>query len=269
MVMRNVLAMFACLGLTGCILPPAITYVTMALDGVSYVATGKSVGDHALSAAVEKDCAVWRVVSEQGVDAVCHEYVDDDAEDDIAVALEAGDGGAALPTERRSVRQSQPADIVLAAAAPTEPLVILAVALTPEPTESAAEIDTTAPPEPIDLLLGIGPAKLSDDPTFHIEPAATDNAPAANNRKAVFLVVGSFRTIDRAERLAAQIPGITTTIAPALVGSDRYYRVVVGPYEPGETGDAQSRLAAAGIGNTWAANLCTGDLGTPPCDTSP
>ncbi len=245
MAMRNVLAIFACLGLTGCILPPAISYASMALDGVSYVATGKSVSDHALSAAVAKDCAVWRVVSEQGVEAVCQEYVEDDAEHGFAFALEAGDGAAAPPTDRRPGQPTQPAEIVLASATPAEPPVELAIA---------------PAPEPIDPLLGFDPEKL---------PTTADSVLAATNRKAIYLVVGSFRTIDRAERLAAQMPGITTAIAPTLVGDDRYYRVVAGPYEPEETGDAQSRLAAAGIGNTWAANLCTGDLGAPPCDTSP
>ena len=256
--MRNILAMFACFGLTGCVLPPVISYASMALDGVSYVATGKSVSDHALSAAVKKDCAVWRVVSEQDVEAVCQEYATDDAEDGFAVALEASAGAAAPPTERRATQQTQPTEIVLAAAMPAEPPV---------------KWDITATPEPLDRLLGIDPAKLPADPDAGrdsgVLPAATHGAPAAANRKAIYLVVGSFRTIDRAERVAAQVPGITAAIAPTLVGDDRYYRVVVGPYELGETGDAQSRLAAAGIGNTWAASLCTGDLGAPPCDDNP
>lgn len=256
--MRNVLAMFACFGLTGCVLPPVLSYASMALDGASYLATGKSISDHALSAAVKQDCAVWRVVSEQDVDAVCQEYAEDAAGDSIAVALEAGNGAVAPPAVRPPILKTQPAEIVLASAAPVEP---------------AAELAIKATPEPVDLLLGIDPAKLPADPDSgpdsDIESAATQSAPAATNRKAIYLVIGSFRSVDRAERLAAQMSGITMAIAPALVGDDRYYRVVVGPYEPEETGDAQSRLAAAGIGNTWAASLCTGDLGAPPCDSSP
>lgn len=236
--MRNVLAMFACIGLAGCILPPVISYTSMALDGISYVATGKSVGDHALSAAVRKDCAVWRAVTEQDVEAVCQEYVEDDPEHGFAVALEAGGDNAAPPAE-------------------------------PPVELDIVELDIAAAPGPLDLVLGVDPAKLPAGPDSAVQPAATHGAPAAANRKAIYLVVGSFRTIDRAERVAAQVPGITAAIAPTLIGDDRYYRVVVGPYEPGETGDAQSRLAAAGIGNTWAASLCTGDLGAPPCDTSP
>ncbi len=267
--------MFACFGLTGCVLPPVLSYASMALDGASYLATGKSISDHALSAAVKQDCAVWRVVSEQDVDAVCQEYAEDAAGDSIAVALEAGNGAVAPPAVRPPILKTQPAEIVLASAAPVEPAAELAIKATPEPVDLLLGIDPAKLPADPDSnpVSGIDPAKLPADPDSNpvsgIEPAATDSAPGATNRKAIYLVIGSFRSVDHAERLAAQMSGITTAIAPALVGDDRYYRVVVGPYEPGETGDAQSRLAAAGIGNTWAASLCTGDLGAPPCDSSP
>jgi hypothetical protein len=325
MVMRNVLVMCAFFALTGCILPPVLSYASMALDGVSYVATGKSVTDHALSAAVKQDCAVWRVVSEQDVEAVCQEYVGGDAGGGFAVAFKAG--GAAPPTGRHQGQPAPPAEIVLAAATPVELFVTVArppvasattpaeppvellvtagppvelfvtaagppaelaitaagppVALAITPAEPLVELygapaapppvklAITAVPEPLNLLLRIEPAKLPANPDSAAQPAATQGVPAATNRKAIYLVVGSFRTVDRAERLAAQMPGITAAIAPALVGGDRYYRVVVGPYEPGETGDALLRLAAVGIGDSWAANLCTGDLGAPPCGTSP
>ena len=63
--MWKVLGIFGCLGLAGCVAPPIITYASAALDGVSFVATGKSVGDHALSAMVDEDCALLRAVTEQ------------------------------------------------------------------------------------------------------------------------------------------------------------------------------------------------------------
>ena len=48
--------------LSGCGLPPAVTAFSYAVDGVSYVASGKSTADHAISAAAEKDCALFRAV---------------------------------------------------------------------------------------------------------------------------------------------------------------------------------------------------------------
>ena len=50
------------LSLSGCIVavPPAIQLASLALDGVSYIATGKSVTDHAISGVTNQDCAMLR-----------------------------------------------------------------------------------------------------------------------------------------------------------------------------------------------------------------
>lgn len=50
------------MSLSGCLvaLPPAVQLASLALDGVSYVATGKSVTDHAISAVTAQDCAMLR-----------------------------------------------------------------------------------------------------------------------------------------------------------------------------------------------------------------
>lgn len=52
------------LALGGCGLPPAIQVASYVVDGVSYLATDKSVTDHILSAAVEQDCALIRALDE-------------------------------------------------------------------------------------------------------------------------------------------------------------------------------------------------------------
>ena len=53
--------------LAGCALPPAITVASLALSGASYATTGKSTTDHAISAVVGEDCALHRVVDEEGM----------------------------------------------------------------------------------------------------------------------------------------------------------------------------------------------------------
>jgi len=50
------------LAVAGCAVPPALTIASFAADGVSYVATGKSVTDHGISAATGHDCALLRPV---------------------------------------------------------------------------------------------------------------------------------------------------------------------------------------------------------------
>lgn len=56
------LLLFPLLLAAGCAVPPAVTVVSLAADGVSYLATGKSVTDHGLSAATAEDCALLRPV---------------------------------------------------------------------------------------------------------------------------------------------------------------------------------------------------------------
>lgn len=232
--MRVILITIACFGLGGCVMPPVVSYASLVLDGVSYATTGKSVSDHALSAATDQDCAMWRVVSEQEIDAVCQDAVEatlDLAEDSdgdtgwgFLAGLFSGDGKA-----------------------PSEGLID---DVTLSPTSGFGEID---------------PAKVPLTPLA--TPLATATM-AAPNHKAIYLVLGSFKSVDQAESLASRVPGFNTAIAPALVGDDRYFRVVAGPFARDETGDAEHRLWAAGINNVWAASLCTNDLLAPPCESS-
>jgi sporulation related protein len=51
----------------GCGLPPAVMIASYAADGVSYVATGKSVSDHGISEVTGRDCAVWRIVEGESI----------------------------------------------------------------------------------------------------------------------------------------------------------------------------------------------------------
>ena len=68
--------------LAGCALPPAVTVASLVLDGVSYISTGKSSTDHAISAIAHEDCALLRVVDDK---PIC------DPDGDVLVALSVGD----------------------------------------------------------------------------------------------------------------------------------------------------------------------------------
>jgi len=49
----------------GCALPAGVVIASYAADGVSYIATGKSVTDHGLSAGTGHDCALLRPIFHQ------------------------------------------------------------------------------------------------------------------------------------------------------------------------------------------------------------
>ncbi len=55
--------------LAGCGLPPALTIVSSVANGISFISNGKSLPDVALSAMTEKDCAVYRIVTNK---EICH-----------------------------------------------------------------------------------------------------------------------------------------------------------------------------------------------------
>ena len=60
--MRWLILAAAAISLSGCGLPPIVTYTSYAADVFSYLATKKSVTDHGISMVLQKDCALLRVL---------------------------------------------------------------------------------------------------------------------------------------------------------------------------------------------------------------
>ncbi len=60
--MRWLVLTAAVVVLSGCGLPPVVTYMSYAADIFSYISTSKSVTDHGISFALQKDCALLRVL---------------------------------------------------------------------------------------------------------------------------------------------------------------------------------------------------------------
>ena len=65
--MRRVAIILVPFLVAGCALPPALTLASLAADGISYAATGKSTTDHAISAIADEDCALLRAAKEEAV----------------------------------------------------------------------------------------------------------------------------------------------------------------------------------------------------------
>jgi hypothetical protein len=85
--------------LSGCFLPPAVSIALYGADGLSYVASGKSMGDHVLSQAAGQDCAVLRVAVDQAVcrsDATPLAKLSVDRRPEPAVLGVSGDAGASV-----------------------------------------------------------------------------------------------------------------------------------------------------------------------------
>ncbi len=83
---RRLLIILCPLFVGACALPLPLQLAAWTADGISYLMTSKSMSDHGLSAAVGRDCAVHRAVTEG---AVCRE----DADSGTVVASSKDDSG--------------------------------------------------------------------------------------------------------------------------------------------------------------------------------
>ncbi len=54
-------------GVSGCVLPPALTIASFVADGISMASSGKTVTDQAVSVLLQKDCRLWRLVQGKSI----------------------------------------------------------------------------------------------------------------------------------------------------------------------------------------------------------
>ncbi len=90
------LALSGILFLGGCALPPAVMVASYAIDGVSFIVSGKSFTDHAISAALKKDCSLIRVIAGR---QICVGAKDGTSPPVVVAAIPGGDNwtGDAVP----------------------------------------------------------------------------------------------------------------------------------------------------------------------------
>ena len=102
--------------LSGCTISPAVDAVSWTVDGVSYILTGKSMTDHAMSVAAGKDCAMTRVVKGE---AACVPNDEDVAGDRLVFQFDSVTWGE---TQMAAVGAGDPLTISAAISDIAEPL---------------------------------------------------------------------------------------------------------------------------------------------------
>ena len=114
------LAPFALLlALNGCAAPVALTVATLALDGFSWVTTGKSSTDHVLSASTNKDCRVTRALQGEPICA------------NTQVAFATGSGPDKPGPQYGSKAGNPTGDIAVASVSPTQAEILAAANTAP------------------------------------------------------------------------------------------------------------------------------------------
>ncbi len=283
--MKRLIGVAAALSLGGCGLPPVVNLASFALDGMSLLSTGKSVGDHVLSAAAERDCAVWRLVKNEDV---CREY-DADKKSRVVLAEDKREHGTEIvgltEADHHVIRRtdSKPAMLAL-----VDPVVL------PQFTSDGAGLGIDPPSGPIADPIGaverapnpdlfvlasadapgfmlVGAIrrarKRTRPPTFKAPVAdlhasagelALAAAPKASSARppARVLVLGSFTRLDNAKRIARLWSGFRPAIVGARLGGESFHRVII--EAPGGDVDRRRRQLASLGQSVWAADVCAG-----------
>ena len=75
-VVRVGLAVIAAMSISGCAVPVTVAAAGYAMSGFTLMDQGKTVTDIVLSAAMDQDCAMWRIIQDQ---PICIEVLEDGA----------------------------------------------------------------------------------------------------------------------------------------------------------------------------------------------
>lgn len=270
---------------SGCFLS-AYQIATWTATGVSYAFSGKGVGDHALSLAMNQDCATLRVL--QGKE-ICVDYGSDFESSWAAMTstwtvpepAAGSDGSLQGEGPEGTVPQDSPAPLTLISVVSKDAQNTIPAALAaPKKPTRGLDLDGLVIPdwavgpqcEPAWQSNAFAARSLDFDGLVRVKrdenlvvSAATEPVLRKPGPAAIYLVMGSFRDKANAERLGDEHSGIETAVTKVAGDGRPMYRVLAGPVEKDALSGLRLALTKAGIRNSWAVRLCRGSLSAPPC----
>ncbi|MFN0043637.1 MAG: hypothetical protein ACKVSF_10560 [Alphaproteobacteria bacterium] len=267
--------------LGSCALPPALSIASLMVDGVSYAASGKSVQDHALSAATDEDCALWRAV--KGV-AICREK-DGGADSAVAGKSDAAMDETAIAPELLAARAEsldtpQPIIVAQLSLPPLSPLGKVAapisagnqgpiVALVPPIAVALSDAKpvNTATSSVAETPIAPTTAQAASVPLMATQPAMATNSAAAKSSAApirkvavasphakdrqVLVVLASFNESFQAVDAARSLARLSARVIEGQVHGRVVHRVVAGPYTSVQAVQIRRAARSAGVGDSW------------------
>lgn len=99
--------------------------------------------------------------------------------------------------------------------------------------------------------------------------AGSRAAPRAGVHGAQVLVIGSFRRIGNARRVAERWSKLFASIVPAQIGGVRYYRVVAAPADRNSVAVQKRLLFGGGVPEPWLLPVCKTRRAAKPCVSLP
>lgn len=273
--MRRFVPLMAVTLLGGCgAIPPAIGLASYALDGMSLLASGRTVSDHALSYAARQDCKLFRaaqnleVCTDWGTNpqvAAVRPIRTGRDRDDPRGSADQSFGAApleltptivaerdepmVLPTELADVAHALPG---VAKVEPPSP--VTATALVP------SKAGVTPPPAKLAMTALLAPPSPSKAPDVAAVVRVDDiqanrDAVRAASENRYLMVLGSFKGPEMAGRLAKLHAGLGAKVVKADVNGQAYFRVVV---EPEKGARLQQRLT--GVDKPWLMPVQTASI---------
>ena len=273
-------------------MPLPIQIASWALDGISYVVSQKSVTDHGISIIVEKDCALWRGLTEG---EVCHQtdgllVADTGLSPELPGSFATEDNAAETfdPTKITELlipaQQQASQDLNVAAAddgeVPTdssEDLIAIDLLANFEFATATPKVDN-----PLSLVLVEALSVVAESPgpqlttelASHHAPMLLETAvgqlpeeaksSAVNPQKGgpengIYFVIGSFRNQANALGLADKYQVLLPTVLAASLRGRAIYRVVVGPVTSEQKKNIHRAIWKAGISDAWAIRALPGE----------
>jgi len=270
--------------LGGCALPVPIQIASWALDGISYLATEKSVADHGLSMVAQQDCAVLRGLLSEG--EFCR-----DIKDSTTVVVDNGSGKSPSDSRKGLVENG---GTEIASLSQIESLANFETASGVENgdvkasagvasaqhekdiTEIAWSLDSVEYPLEISVMEEPAPEVSAPDEfafSFRLAidewqtqasaMAAKEIAPMAEQADSkvgeptvgLYFVIGSFRQHKNARDLRQQFQALTPSVLSAKLEHGTLYRVVVGPFGQRDAKEVHRSIFKAGISDSWAIRI--------------
>ena len=215
------LAVVSPLAITACALPLPMQLASMALNGISYLTTEKSVSDHVITAAVGRDCALHRTVTEG---QVCR------------------DG---------------PADTIFIAALDVIPGMVEPAPVCAEPTPMAVDWDRTKGSRAVGVDRGDVPSvRLASGPRPGPAPnPGTETATGLAGEAGLHYVLGSFTAPANARQLIGLVGDLEPSVMVARHGGRTVYQVVVGPVAKDDIEETVTAIVRAGFYDAWPVRL--------------
>jgi hypothetical protein len=208
--------------LSGCAVPLPFQIASWALDGISYIATEKSVTDHGISIVAQKDCALFRVV--QG-DEICSVYDDSEA---IAVA---------------KISNADTADEIT----------ITTLGKENSNTASVAETETNSQLPKASIYNYVNAQHKAEQTSRLLILGArvwSDRLDAD-----MYYVVGSFSNRHYAQSLISKHSDLGPAVLVSHLNGEKIYRVAVGPFNNYERKEVKLSIKKSGISNAWAMHI--------------